>query len=499
MDLENIFMGKILVVDLNKGSCEEEDLTEEMVAENIGGAAINLALYKEHRERDPLVFGTGPLTGTFAPSGCAGVVTGRSPVTGKVCHVPLLWQTAVELKYSGFDFLVILGASENPVRLWLHDELAELLDAGEMWGKDVWESTDFLRVDHGDDYVQAITIGPAGETGSALAQLSENYWGSRDVFGLGAVLGNKKLKAVAMRGMGTLEVAEDFFDLCTGAQKEIRKGAIYGKGGMIPLLESLGMDSQDLELLKQKAHRNTATFNCAYPAYTFLMLEETQDLLHESKKDEPGLLLTDPAGVVSLLGLKEGLPMVLRRINRMGMDPIACGLLLAKENITQADEAEKKIRELAGSSVDLNAAGVENVYGAPAWPLTRTLEERLVQALAVFSPSVPPRPLGGEFGDFSISEDPLERAQWWLERMAAGSILGICPLSTLLSPVFSLEEISAWGAKAAGWEELTEEKLRDKSRALVAETASLEEPNGAVPSDWVSGEWEDLLKKLTAG
>ena len=183
----------------------------------------------------------------------------------------------------------------------------------------------------------------------------------------------------------------------------------------------------------------------------------------------------------------------------MGMDPIACGLLLAKENITQADEAEKKIRELAGSSVDLNAAGVENVYGAPAWPLTRTLEERLVQALAVFSPSVPPRPLGGEFGDFSISEDPLERAQWWLERMAAGSILGICPLSTLLSPVFSLEEISAWGAKAAGWEELTEEKLRDKSRALVAETASLEEPNGAVPSDWVSGEWEDLLKKLTAG
>lgn len=499
MDLENIFMGKILVVDLNQGSCEEEELTEEMVAEDIGGAAVNLALYKKYRDQDPLVFGTGPLTGTFAPGGCAGVVTGKSPATGKVCHVPLLWQTAVELKYSGFDFVVVLGKSENPVRLWLHDELAELVDAGELWGKDVWASVDWLRFDHGDDYVQTITIGPAGEIESPIAQLSESYWGSLDAFGLGAVLGSKKLKAVAMRGMGSLEVADGFFDLCVQAQKEIRKGEIYGKGGMIPILESLGVNSQDLELLNQKAHRNTASLNCAYPAYTFLMLEEAQDLLHESKKDEPGLLLTNPAGVISLLGLKEGLPAVLGRINRMGMNPVACGLLLGKENITQADEAEKKIRELAGSPKDLISAGVDSVYGAAPWPLTRTREEQLVQALAVFSSSIPPRPLGGQYSDFSVSEDSMERAQWWLERMAAASILGLCPLSSLLSPEFSLEKISTWGAEAAGWDELTKEKLRDKSRALIAETASLEETTGAVPSGWVDGEWEDLLKKLTEG
>ncbi len=83
--------------------------------------------------------------------------------------------------------------------------------------------------------------------------------------------------------------------------------------------------------------------------------------------------------------------------------------------------------------------------------------------------------------------------------MAAASILGLCPLSSLLSPEFSLEKISTWGAEAAGWDELTKEKLRDKSRALIAETASLEETTGAVPSGWVDGEWEDLLKKLTEG
>ena len=181
MELENIYSGKILLVDLEQGACEEEDLDEDLIGRAVGGAAVNLELYRKYMDRDPVVLGTGPLTGTFAPSACAGVVTGKSPVTGRVCHVPLVLQTAVEMKLSGFDFLVILGASEKPVRLWLHDELAEVAGAGDLWGKDVWASTDWLRHEHGDDYVQALVIGPAGENGSPLAQFSEGYWGSRDI------------------------------------------------------------------------------------------------------------------------------------------------------------------------------------------------------------------------------------------------------------------------------------------------------------------------------
>ena len=86
MNLENVYMGRILVVDLNRGTCEEEELTEEMVNEHIGGAQINLALYNRYVDRDPIVFGTGLLTGTFAPSSCAGAVTGRSPKIGRA-HV----------------------------------------------------------------------------------------------------------------------------------------------------------------------------------------------------------------------------------------------------------------------------------------------------------------------------------------------------------------------------------------------------------------------------
>jgi aldehyde:ferredoxin oxidoreductase len=499
MDLENAYMGRILVVDLNEGTCEEEELTEEMVSEHIGGASINLALYKQHVERNPIVFGTGLLTGTFAPSSCAGVVTGKSPITGRVCHVPLTWQTAVELKYSGFDFLVVLGESEKPVRLWLHDELAELADAEDVWGKNVWEMTDKLRFEHGDDYVQVIGIGPAGEKGSRIAQLSESAWGSRDVFGMGLAMGSRKLKAIAMRGLGSLEVADGFFDACVQTQKEIAKGAIFQKQGLVALLESLGLEAAELEPIKQRVHRNTASFNCAYAANTFLMIDESPDLLEESKKDEPGLLLTDPAGVISLAFLKEGLPAALREINRLGLDPVACGAVLRKEGVAEADEAVKRIQALAGEGADLESVGAENVYGIALWPLSEPLEARLIQAVSVFSHAVPLRPMGGEWTDFAVGDDPAERSQWWLDRMAACSILGIDPIAALLSPELSLERLAELGSKATDWDELTEEALLKQSRRVVRETHSLGEAEGSVPSSWASADLDGALEKLQQG
>ena len=499
MNLENVYMGRILVVDLNRGTCEEEELTEEMVNEDIGGAQINLALYNRYVDRDPIVFGTGLLTGTFAPSSCAGAVTGRSPITGRVCHVPLTWHTAVELKYTGFDFLVVLGESKKPVRLWLHDELAEVADAGDVWGRNVWETVDKLRFEHGDDYVQVIAVGPAGEKGCRMAQLSEGAWGSRDVFGMGLAMAKRNLKAIAMRGLGSLEVADGFFDACVQVQQEIRKGALYQRQGLVPLLEALGLDAAALEPIRKRVHRNTASFNCAYAANTFLMIDEPPDLLRESKRNEPGLLLTDPGGVISLLFLKDGLPVVLREINRLGLDPVACGALLKKEDVNGADEAARRVQSLAGQEGGLEEAGVESIYGAAPWPLSEVLEARLIQSVSIFSHALPLRPLGGEWTDFSVGTDPAERAQGWLDRMAACSILGICPISALLSPALTLERMAHLGAKAVGWDELSEEKLLKQARRLVRETHSLGAEQGGIPSSWVSPDLDEALARLQQG
>ena len=319
------------------------------------------------------------------------------------------------------------------------------------------------------------------------------------MFGMGLAMGARKLKAIAMRGLGSLEVADGFFDECLEAQQELRKGASFEKQGLVALLEALGVDAADLEPIKQKVHRHVASFNCAYAANTFLMIDEPPGLLKESKKDEPGLLLTDPAGVISLLFLKEGLPVVLREINRQGLDPVACGALLKKEGVAEAGEAVKRVQALAGEEVDLEDAGVENVYGIAPWPLSEALEARLIQAVSVFSHAVPLSPLGGGWADVSVGENPVERAQWWLDRMAVSSILGICPIAALLSPEFTLQKMAELGAKAVDWDELTEEALLKQARKLVQETHALDEANGTVPSSWASADLDGALEKLRQG
>jgi hypothetical protein len=123
----------------------------------------------------------------------------------------------------------------------------------------------------------------------------------------------------------------------------------------------------------------------------------------------------------------------------------------------------------------------------------------LIQSVSVFSHAVPLRPLGGEWADFSVGEDPTERAQWWLDRMAASSILGICPISALLSPEFSLERMTDLAVKAVAWEDLTGEQIRRQGRRLVKETHSLGDREGTLPPSWVSADLDSALQKLREG
>jgi aldehyde:ferredoxin oxidoreductase len=496
MERGNVYMGRVLIVDLEEATCEEEELGEALIRERIGGVAINLCLYRRFQDRDPIVIGTGMLTGTFAPAGCSGVITARSPRSGRVCHMPLTWQTAVELKFSGYDFVVILGRSEKPVRLWLHDELAELADAGKMWGKDTWETTDGLRFEHGDEYVQVLTIGPAGEKGHGIAQLSEDYWGSRDLFGFGGVFGRKRLKALAMRGLGTLEVAEGFFDASIELNEKIRARGFEGRQGMIPILEALGADAGGLGTMKRQVHRNVASFNCMYPYNSFVMIDDDPGFLKESGSGEPGVLLTDVGGAASLLFLKDAAARVMRTVNRLGLDPLACGRILAKRGATEVSKAEEELKKIADKGSGLVEEGLENAYGVGLWPLSDAIEVRLVQALSVFSHTIPPVPVFHGYETFSVSENPVDRARWWMEVQGAAYIMGICPLSVLLSPEFTLDQMAALGAGASGLEELTGQRLQKEVTRSLAESQELSRPTGEIPASWKTAEFDQALKAL---
>jgi aldehyde:ferredoxin oxidoreductase len=342
--MEYLSSDKIAIVDLGSGDIIEEELDEDLVLEKIGGAAITQSLYERFKDEDPIVLGTGVLTGSLVPGAALSVMTAKSPVTGKVSHVPVVLSAGIELKYSGFDYMVIKGASEKPVYLWVHDGIVDLNDAADVWGKDVWTATDHIREFMGDDLIQVLGIGKAGEDQSPAATVCVNYWQGGDRLGFGALFGQKNLKLVAIRGMGLLEIAEpeDFVEDCIDLLSTI-KTAMGGKKGLAQTAALLG--AEDIgEWLDPLTHRHMACFNTPVPTNTFVFTDEDPSRLEETEVDEPGVLLTD---IHPLLALKRtGLSakdacMVVRDCAKYGIDAAAVSEWCEKDGKTTPEDIRK--------------------------------------------------------------------------------------------------------------------------------------------------------------
>jgi len=202
------YAGKILFVDLSKGSIEEAVLEEQTYREFIGGYGLGIRILYERMQpgADPLGpdnmlgFVTGALTGTSVPgSGRYGVVT-KSPLTGAWCESNGGGTFGPEMKTAGFDAIFFKGISPAPVYLLVKDGKATLMDASACWGKDTYETDDFIQRELGDSKVKIATIGPSGESKSLLAGIVNEKGRIAARGGVGAVMGSKRLKAVAVKG-----------------------------------------------------------------------------------------------------------------------------------------------------------------------------------------------------------------------------------------------------------------------------------------------------------
>ena len=207
--------GKILRVDLSNNQITTED-TEKYARRFIGGRAINsLILLKEMAPKtkwsDPenmLIFGVGCLVGTLAPGACRVSVDTKNVFNNGKGSSNFGGHFGPELKYAGFDHVVITGKAKTPVYLWIHDGKAEIRDASAVWGKTTSETERILQEETGDNRVRVASIGPAGENlvrGSAIiGDCGKAAGGS----GVGCVMGDKKLKALAVRGHGAIKIAQ---------------------------------------------------------------------------------------------------------------------------------------------------------------------------------------------------------------------------------------------------------------------------------------------------
>ena len=208
------FTGKVLHIDLSTTVRSVHDLDEKAARSYLGGGGYAAHLLSSmNRDCDPLdpenrlVFFTGPLTGTSAPLCSRYTVAAKSPLTSiwGEAHGSGFW--GPELKSAGLDGIVIEGKSKRPVYLWIKDGKVSIKDARFLWGQDTYTTEDAIRAELGDTAVRVAAIGPAGEKLSRMAAIINDHGRAAARCGIGAVMGSKNLKAVAVRGTREVRVA----------------------------------------------------------------------------------------------------------------------------------------------------------------------------------------------------------------------------------------------------------------------------------------------------
>jgi len=225
--------GQMLWVDLTHGKVEKRPVERELLQGYLGGRGVNTKLLWELTEKgidplgpdNPLIFGTGTLGSTFAPNSGRMTITCKSPATQLYLKTNVGSHFAPELKFAGYDFIVLLGQAPHPVYLWIDDDTVEIRDARALWGLDTRATDRLIKEEVGDDQIKIAMIGPAGENLVNFASVMVSIYRAAGRGGAGAVMGSKNLKAIAVRGTGDIRVAnpERFMDVALAARRALRE------------------------------------------------------------------------------------------------------------------------------------------------------------------------------------------------------------------------------------------------------------------------------------
>ncbi|UCC64718.1 MAG: aldehyde ferredoxin oxidoreductase family protein [Anaerolineae bacterium] len=350
--------GNILRVNLSDGTIYRHPTEEGLARAFLGGRGLNVKrLWDELPARtdglspqNVLVFGVGPLVGTSFPGGARFNVSAMSPQTGILGDSNAGGFWGPELKFAGYDQVIVHGRAERPVYLWIKDDAVELRDAQALWGRDVWETTAAIQQELGDGDVQVATVGQAAENGVRFAGVFANLNRAAARTGMGTVMAAKNLKAVAVRGTGLIPVADmaRFSEIVARLDEAIYDHAEYeirsrlGTTKLIKALDSIGglpthhfqrgrfeaadaVSGEAIEALYKV--KGKACFACTIPCSRFLVVDDPRF---------PGLRLEGPeyeplAGFTVRVGNAD-LALALKCVdlaNRYGLDAITLSEVIA--------------------------------------------------------------------------------------------------------------------------------------------------------------------------
>lgn len=265
--------GRLLRVDLDNGEITSRLLDPNVAREYLGGRGLGAYLHGEEvpastaplSAENHLIFATGPLTGTLAPNGGRYTVVTRTLPAGDITAASISGKWGPELKFAGFDAIIIEGQAAQPVYLYIKDGNAELRSAEHLWGKSIAEATDAL-IKETDERAVVSCIGPAGENEVSCAIIASDKFSAAGGYGTGAVMGSKKLKAVVVCGMAGFRVADRqrFLRAAMELRSWMKDRPIAGNGSLlcdsVLVADSLVWDPEPPDL---KHARTRGCFGCA--------------------------------------------------------------------------------------------------------------------------------------------------------------------------------------------------------------------------------------------
>ncbi|NLC62568.1 MAG: hypothetical protein GX759_00595 [Thermoanaerobacterales bacterium] len=241
--------GDILHIDLTDKKSWREKVSKNRIVKYLGGRGINAELLLRYVKpgTDPLgpdnvlIFGTGLLTGTPSPSSGRNTVTCLSPATGLYLKTSGGGHWGGELKYAGYGNMVVHGKSENPVYIFIDDDNVEIRDASKIWGLGVRDADKAIKEELEDEEIQTALIGPAGENLVKFASVMFSIYNAAGRGGAGAVMGSKNLKAIAVRGSGSISVANPnvFYEEVKKAKESLKSDSGYEGMGLYGTASSL--------------------------------------------------------------------------------------------------------------------------------------------------------------------------------------------------------------------------------------------------------------------
>ena len=256
MQISGGYVRRYLRVDLSARTIEGHEVTPEMARTFLGGNGFGVKILWDEvapsvdalSPENVLVIATGPLVGTAWPTSGRMEAIAKSPLTGIYGDSNCGGYFGPELKFAGYDMLVITGAADSPVTLWIDNGEASLENAGDLWGLDTIETEAAIRKRKNDDKIKVACIGPAGENGVRYASIQVTPNRSLARSGIGTVMGSKKLKAIAVRGNRKVPIAHpaEFTSLSRAMHERIRKNefypalARYGTSGLVMLMNEIG-------------------------------------------------------------------------------------------------------------------------------------------------------------------------------------------------------------------------------------------------------------------